>query len=340
MDPAVTPQDLSPSHQGRALLGCSQPMTEHADLPRQAYFSKMWDASSCQPWLEVSPLAWPNFYLNCAGVKILPTQVFFFLPQGITHASESKDSLCSPTPNPSKSLKRLLPFCHLLLGRCNDGEGNGTPLQYSCLENSMDGGAWWAAVHGVTKSRTRLSDFTSTFHFPALEKEMATHSSVLAWRIPGTVEPCGLPSMGSHRVGHDWSDLAAAAAAAAPMNKALSKPWEIVTDREAWRAAVHRVAKSRTRFADWTAIKTQTNAPSLSENFSLLPSVVRFFPRCMKTPKMVFVEITQKEVGVDNSFYSSPLTPSPDPRPLTWILPSVGDSLSQLTKAIIKFSRI
>ena len=83
------------------------------------------------------------------------------------------------------------------------GEHNGTPLQYSCLENSTDGGAWWAAVHGVAKSRTRLSDFTLTFHFHALEKEMATHSSVLAWRIPGTEEPGGLPSMGSHRVGHD-----------------------------------------------------------------------------------------------------------------------------------------
>ena len=92
-----------------------------------------------------------------------------------------------------------------------NGEGNGTPLQYSCLENPMDGGAWWAAVHGVTKSRTRLSDFTFTFHFHALEKEMATHSSVLAWRIPRTGEPGGLPSMGSHRVRHDWSDLAAAA---------------------------------------------------------------------------------------------------------------------------------
>ena len=90
------------------------------------------------------------------------------------------------------------------------GEGNGTPLQYSCLENPMDGGAWWATVHGVAKSRTRLSDFTFTFHFPALEKEMATHSSVLAWRIPGMGEPRGLLSMGSHRVGHDWSNLAAA----------------------------------------------------------------------------------------------------------------------------------
>ena len=87
--------------------------------------------------------------------------------------------------------------------RILDGEGNGTPLQYSCLENPMDGGAWWAAVHGVAKSRTRLSDFTVTFHCHALEKEMATHSSVLAWRIPGTGEPGGLPSMGSHRVGHD-----------------------------------------------------------------------------------------------------------------------------------------
>ena len=88
---------------------------------------------------------------------------------------------------------------------------NGTPLQYSCLENPMDGRPWWAAVHGVAKSRTRLSDFTFTFHFYAVEKEMATHSSVLAWRIPGKGEPGGLPSMGSHRVGHDWSDLAAGA---------------------------------------------------------------------------------------------------------------------------------
>ena len=83
------------------------------------------------------------------------------------------------------------------------GTSNGTPLQYSCLEDPMDGGAWWAAVHGVMKSRTRLNDLTFTFHFHALEKEMATHSSVLAWRIPGTGEPGGLPSLGSHRVGHD-----------------------------------------------------------------------------------------------------------------------------------------
>ena len=84
--------------------------------------------------------------------------------------------------------------------RC--GEGNGTPLQCSCLGNPMHGGAWWAVVHGVAKSRTRLSDFTFTFHFHALKKEMGTHSNVLAWRIPGTGEPDGLPPMGSHRVGH------------------------------------------------------------------------------------------------------------------------------------------
>ena len=83
------------------------------------------------------------------------------------------------------------------------GEGNGTPLQHSCLENPRDGGAWWATVHGVAKSWTRLSDFTFTFHFQALEKEMATHSSVVAWRIPGMEEPGGLLSMRSHRVRHD-----------------------------------------------------------------------------------------------------------------------------------------
>ena len=92
------------------------------------------------------------------------------------------------------SFTNLLPIKHFL------GE---SPLQYSCLENPMDGGAWWAAVHGFAKSQTRLSDFTLTFHFHALEKEMATHSSVLAWRIPGTGEPGGLLSMGSHIVGYD-----------------------------------------------------------------------------------------------------------------------------------------
>ena len=91
-----------------------------------------------------------------------------------------------------------------------DGDGTGNPHQYSCLETPMDGGAWWAAVHGFAKSQTGLSDFTFTFHFHVLEKEIVTHSSALAWRIPGMGEPGGCPSMGTHRVEHDWRDLAAA----------------------------------------------------------------------------------------------------------------------------------
>ena len=115
----------------------------------------------------------------------------------------------------SLNILLLSPFIRCNKGQLANmyGEGNGTPLQYSCLEIPVDGGTWWAAVHGVATSWTRLRDFTFTFHFHALEKEMASHSSVLAWRIPGTGEPGGLPSMGSHRVGHDWSHLAAAAAA-------------------------------------------------------------------------------------------------------------------------------
>ena len=80
---------------------------------------------------------------------------------------------------------------------------NGTPLQYSCLENPVDRGAWWAAIHGVAKSQTRLSNFTFTFHFHALEKEMATHSSTLAWKIPWTEERGRLQALGSQRVGHN-----------------------------------------------------------------------------------------------------------------------------------------
>ena len=121
--------------------------------------------------------------------------------------------LWSTRPHP-----RLTARASLLIGEgagpsCNDwlaylqalqgSEGDGTPLQHCCLENPRDGGAWWAAVCGVAQSRTRLSDFTFTFHFHALEEEMATHTRVLAWRIPGTGEPCGLPSRRSHRVGQD-----------------------------------------------------------------------------------------------------------------------------------------
>ena len=116
--------------------------------------------------------------------------------------------LPSPWDIPNPGIESVSPVSHELAGgffttSATCREGNGTPLQYFCLENPIDGGAWWAVVHGVAKSRTRLSDFTLTFHFHALEKEMATHFSVLAWRIPGMAGPGGLPSMGSHRVGHN-----------------------------------------------------------------------------------------------------------------------------------------
>ena len=114
-------------------------------------------------------------------------------------------------------------------------EGNGTPLQYSCLENPMDGRAWWAAVHGVARSLTWLSDFTVFFHFHALEKKMATHSSVLTWRIPGTAEPGGLPSMGSHRVRHNWSDLAAAAADFYSLKTKKIAAWRLALCGWLWR---------------------------------------------------------------------------------------------------------
>ena len=112
----------------------------------------------------------------------------------------------------------------------------------------MDGGAWWAAVRGVARSWTLLSDFTLFFHFHALEKEMATHSSVLAWRIPGTGEPGGLPSMGSHRVGYDWSDLAAAAAAAADTFNNFQKEW---VRRECQRVSSSKRSKLRQWVMSW-----------------------------------------------------------------------------------------
>ena len=133
---------------------------------------------------------------------------FFLPPRGVTavltplSSGRPRGGMCA-TSGPV-SLKAFLAIRHslsLISHQTRIGEGNGTPLQYSCLENPMDRGAWWAAVHGVAKSQTRLSDFT--FHFHALEKEMATHSRVLAWRIPGMGEPGRLLSLGSHRVRHD-----------------------------------------------------------------------------------------------------------------------------------------
>ena len=132
----------------------------------------------------------------------VPSPLFSHILSSHPHSTHTKTSLGH------RCFVKASLFCHqeawvLDLAQGLSGEGNGTPLQYSCLENPIDGGAWWATVHGVTKSRRRLSDFTLTFHFHALEKEMATHSGILVWRIPGTAEPGGLPSMGSHRVGHD-----------------------------------------------------------------------------------------------------------------------------------------
>ena len=126
----------------------------------------------------------------------------------------SRQEYWSGLPLPSQSLSADAPkegehftsnysACDLGVSLLCLRESNGTPLQYSCLENPMDRGAWKAAIHGVGEGRTRLSDFTFTFHFHALEKEMATHSSVLAWRIPWMEKPGRLQSKGSHRVGHD-----------------------------------------------------------------------------------------------------------------------------------------
>ena len=139
---------------------------------------------------------------NCVGIRIeVWGERFLFLFMKIKFQEEKKTDSREKTSNVEpRFLKNWAEM------------GTSSRIWQVCLENPMDGGAWWAAVHGVARSWTRLSDLTFTFHFHALEKEMATHSSVLAWRIPGTGEPGGLLSMGSHRVRHDWSDLAAAAA--------------------------------------------------------------------------------------------------------------------------------
>ena len=142
-------------------------------------------------------------------------------------------------------------FSRCLTGfKGTSGEGNGTPLQYSWLENPTDGGAWWATVHGVTKSRTRLSNFTFPFHFHALEKEMAPHSSVLAWRIPGTGEPGGLQSMESLRVGHDWAtslSLFTFMHWRGNGNPLQCSCLENLRDGGAWWGAIYGVAHCRTR---------------------------------------------------------------------------------------------
>ena len=140
---------------------------------------------------------------------LLSSQICIYFISTLVNTNNSSCGSQFPRWSPINLISQDSYFCivsfytELVTNSILYGEGNGNPFQYSCLENPMDGGAWQAAVHGFAKSWTRLSDFTFTFHFHALEKEMATHSSVLAWRIPGSGEPGGLPSMGSHRVGHD-----------------------------------------------------------------------------------------------------------------------------------------
>ena len=154
----------------------------------------------CSPGLNTVPLACP---LDFHSPFIVYSNITFIAEPWLTHTSKNCSLVLFPILFPALFSSLALIVTLYIVFTTRFGEGNGTPLQYSCLENPMDGGAWQAAVHGVAKSRTLLSHFTFTFHFHALEKEMATHSSVLAWRIPGTGEPRGLPSMGSHRVGHD-----------------------------------------------------------------------------------------------------------------------------------------
>ena len=163
-----------------------------------------WGSHFPEEWLRISPCVTMLILLSVTGSGCSDSLHAWAKPPADSHKMQHEQGA---------SLWGLGGMCCKLLrfgeSRIIYREGNGSPLQYSCLENPMDGGAWWAAVHGVAKSRTQLNDFTFTFHFHALEKEMATHSSVLAWRIP-----VGLLSMGSHSVQHDWSNLAAAAAPA------------------------------------------------------------------------------------------------------------------------------
>ena len=186
---------------------------------RQGYWSGLpfpspGESSWPRDWTRVSHIAGSRFTLWATReaqeiYNLWQNDILFLEGSNIVLASLG---LAYFNPSEIKDHIFILPLFSRIISlvKCFSGEGNGTLLQYSCLGNPMDRGAWWAAVHGVSKSRTLLSDFTFTFHFHALEKEMATHSTVLAWRISGMGDAGGLPSMGSHRLGHDWSYLAAA----------------------------------------------------------------------------------------------------------------------------------
>ena len=185
----------------------------------------------------------------------------------------------------------------------HNGEGNGIPLQYSCLENPMDGGAWWAAVHGVTRSQTWLSDFTFTFHFHALEKEMATHSSVLAWSIPGMREPGRLPSMGSHRVRHDWSNLAAAACSQITDWETMGEwqgLWELETPE-----LTPMMGAGGTRWTSGTAAGFRLSSPRPDHFYSIFLSAGQFCSlvhihwwwselRCSRNMKSPLTQVTAR----------------------------------------------
>ena len=174
---------------------------------RQEYWNGLpKDLPGIEPMSPASPaLAGGSLPLVPRGSKVNP------IPFHLEREAHPREVKLSKSVSPGAEATGTINLCNtqqVMLTNCwrlsvDDGEGNGNPLQYSCLENPMDGGARRAAVHGVAKSQTQLSNFTFTFHFHALEKEMATHSGVLAWRIPGTGEPGGLPSVGSHRVGRD-----------------------------------------------------------------------------------------------------------------------------------------
>ena len=149
----------------------------------------------------------PFFTFFKKKIWVIKSGPFLFLPWDLfLNCSIYFQKIHSSVVGPERLLERyfLKSYSSFFGPPCWPGEGSGTPLQYSCLEIPMNGGACWAAVHGVPKSWAPLNDFTFTFHFHALQKEMATHSSVLAWRMPETEELSGLPSMGSHRAGHNW----------------------------------------------------------------------------------------------------------------------------------------
>ena len=172
------------------------PFTYGPSLPRSSQLLQGLNVSLA----ATSPLSNSCVLGISSNLDFLKTTLLPTFPLALKLEVRLNSSLCLD-PTPSSVL--LIQQPNLRIYQIESGEGNGTPLQYSCLENTMDGGAGRTGVHGVTEGRTRLSDFPFTFHFHALEKEMATHSSVLAWRTPGTGEPGGPPSMGSHRVGHD-----------------------------------------------------------------------------------------------------------------------------------------